>query len=75
MTDKNILNEMWDVAINLIKGIDAIWEWLKAPVELGFNIPIIGYIGLPSFTPIGIIGAGLLAFMVFWLIKALVPFL
>lgn len=73
--EKNIISEMWDVAINLIKGIGTIWEWLKTPIELGFKIPIIGYIGIPSFTPIGIIGAGITAFIIFWLIKALVPFL
>lgn len=73
--DTNILHEMWNIAVNLIEGIGAIWNWLNTSISLGFNIPLIGFVGIPPFTPIGIIGAGLVGFMLFWLIKALVPFL
>lgn len=71
----NIISEMWRIAENLIKGINSIWLWLNNPISLGFKIPVIGYVGVPKFIPIEIIGAGMIAFLVLWLIKGLVPFL
>lgn len=68
----NILERMWDVAKSLISGIDSIWDFLNSTVDL--NIKLFGFkLGIPSFVPIEIIGAGLIVFIVLWLVKELIP--
>lgn len=71
----DIFKMFWGLAISLLNAISSIWGWLITPISLGFDLPIIGYVGIPPFTPFFVIGVGFTTILLLWLIKALVPFL
>lgn len=69
---ENILDNLWEIAITLIKNINRVWEWLNEPFHIGFEL--FGFtISLGSFVPIHLIGGGILVLLGFWVIKSLLP--
>lgn len=69
----NIISELWRLAQAFIMSISDIWTWLNSPLSIGFNIPVIGYVGVPSFVPFDILIYGFLTIIVLWCIKSLLP--
>ena len=69
---EHILSNLWDIAIALIENVNAVWEWLNKPYNIGFEL--FGFtISLGSFVPIHLIGGGILVLIGFWVVKALLP--
>lgn len=79
----NMLQTLYDIAMSLISNIGMVWSWLNSPLSLGFYLfgegfnifGWNGFIGIPTFVPLYVIGTGALVFIVLWMIKGLVPFL
>jgi len=71
-TNKGILRTLWQLATGMLENIQKLWDWLNDSVDLNFTV--FGFtVGLPSFKPIEIIAVGLTTWIVWILIKNLVP--
>lgn len=75
---ENILINLWEIAETLIKNINRVWEWLNT--EISFSIPIKIPIILPDgieialgYSPLELLGAGILVLLGLWVIKSLAP--
>jgi len=67
-----LLSTLWNLAIGLIQNISKLWDWLNTPIDLNFQI--FGFtVGLPTFTPILLLSTGLTIWVVWIVIKNLVP--
>ncbi|MEM1974265.1 MAG: hypothetical protein QXN68_05705 [Thermoplasmata archaeon] len=67
-----IFKTLWDTAVLLLSVIGDVWEWLSNEVSLGFTV--FGWeINLATFVPIEFLGYGILALLLIWFIKGLVP--
>lgn len=71
--------ELWDLAISLLEMIGKVWDWLSSPLKIDIpllsNIPIIGNwfnISL-NYTPLQLLGVGLLLLIGLWVVKKLIP--
>lgn len=69
----NPFQKMYDISINLLTGIDKLWIFLNTEIHIGFDIPLLGHIGIAPFTPLGVIGASFVLIFVLWLVKGLLP--
>jgi len=70
----NVLRTLYNLVLTWAGMINDFWSWFSNPVKLGFDIPVIGFIGI-DFVPLELLGIGILGLIVIWLIKALVPVL
>lgn len=75
---ENIFLNLWEIAETLIKNINRVWQWLND--EINFNIPIKIPVILPDgitvslgYSPLELIGAGILVLLGLWVIKSIVP--
>lgn len=75
---ENIFENLWNIAVTLIKNINKVWEWLNT--EISINIPIKIPVVLPDgievslgYSPLELLGVGILVLLGLWLIKSLVP--
>jgi len=69
----NLMQELWDLLIALIKAVGGIWDWLNEPLKIGLDLGVLGYIGVPPFTPISAFGVGILVIIGLWAVKSLLP--
>ncbi len=85
MTDTNnipydkFFQELWNLAKSLLQVIGKVWDWLTTPLKndipLLSDIPIIGNwfnISL-NYTPLQLLGVGLLVLIGLWVVKKLIP--
>lgn len=75
---ENIFLNLWQIAESIIKNISRVWEWLNN--DLNINIPIKIPVILPDgialslgYSPIELIGAGILVLLALWVLKSLIP--
>lgn len=75
---ENIFLNLWQIAESIIKNISRVWEWLNS--DLNINIPIKIPVILPDgialslgYSPIELIGAGILVLLALWVLKSLIP--
>lgn len=75
---ENIFENLWDIAISIIKNIGKVWEWLNNDISV--NIPIKIPVILPDgislsfgYSPLELIGTGILVLLGLWLVKSLIP--
>lgn len=68
----NVLKILWDFVMMMLSGVGKLWQLLTTPIPLGFDLPIIGFVGFTIPAPILVFGASI---VVFWIIKAIVPVL
>lgn len=65
--------------INAIQGLievfPSIIAWLNEPLKIGFDLPVIGFVGLNLGSPLSMIGIGALVLIGLWAVKKLVPLL
>lgn len=75
----NVINELWSLIIKLIGQMERVWGWLSndIKIETGWlKIPLILPNGLNLNLPFSLLdmfGIGIIAIIVLWVIKALVP--
>lgn len=69
-----VLRTLYNLILTWADMITQFWNWFQTPVNLGFDIPLIGFVGI-DFIPLNLLGIGILTLVFFWLIKALVPVL
>lgn len=69
----NLFQVLWDLLLNFIQAVSSVWEWLNKPIKIGVDLGIIGYIGIPPFTPISAFGVGILVIIGLWAVKSLLP--
>lgn len=68
------LRVIFDLSQTFVLGLGNVWNWLVSLQGIGFNVPIIGFIGF-EFVPLyWILGGGFLVALGFALAK-LIPFL
>lgn len=75
----NIFEALWNMITSLIEYISIVWNWLSNPLEIDIpllsNIPLIGnwfQIDL-TWSPIELLGAGILVLLALWVVKNLIP--
>ena len=75
---ENIFENLWNIAVTLIKNINKVWEWLNT--EISINIPIKIPVVLPDgievtlgYSPLELLGVGILVLLGLWVIKSLAP--
>lgn len=75
---EDIFNNLWEIAVSIIKNINKVWDWLNRDISV--NIPIKIPVILPDgialsfgYSPLELIGAGILVLLGLWLLKSLIP--
>lgn len=75
---EEIFLNLWEIAETLIRNIGRVWQWLNE--EISLNIPIKIPIILPDgievslgYSPLQLLGAGILVLLGLWVIKSLAP--
>lgn len=75
---ENIFVNLWEIAETIIKNINKVWNWLNT--EIAFNIPIRIPVVLPDgievslgYSPLELLGVGILVLLGLWAIKSLAP--
>lgn len=72
---------LWDLAITLVEIIGKAWNWLADDIKIEipwFKLPVILPDGINlslGFSALQLLGASLIVLLVFWVAKALIPFL
>ena len=71
--------QLWDLALSLLAVIGKVWNWLSSPLKIDIpllsNIPMIGNwfnVSL-NYTPLQLLGVGLLFLIGLWVVKKLIP--
>ncbi len=65
----NVFDSIWSLAESLIKAIGSVWNWLTTPLEftvMGFPVDL-------GYSPIGLLGVGVLVLVSLWVVKHLIP--
>ncbi|MEM0173881.1 MAG: hypothetical protein QXI16_05180 [Sulfolobaceae archaeon] len=75
MEDRNVLGELWNVALTLIESISKVFDWLFEPLKITvpLKIPVIMPKGLTwdlGVAPIALLGVALIGLVVYWLVWA-----
>lgn len=75
---EDIFNTLWNIAETIIKNINIVWQWLNT--EIAINIPIRIPVVLPDgieislgYSPLQLLGVGILVLLGLWVIKNLAP--
>lgn len=75
---EDIFLNLWQIAESIIKNIGKVWEWLNNDISI--NIPIKIPVILPDgialslgYSPLELIGAGILVLLALWVLKSLIP--
>ncbi len=75
----NFFHQLWGLAMSLLGVIGKVWNWLSSPLKIDIpllsNIPIIGdwfNVSL-NYTPLQMLGVGLLFLIGLWVVKKLIP--
>ncbi len=75
----NVFESIWNMALSLIKAIGSVWNWLTTPLKVDIpllsDIPLVGgwfNISL-DYSPLGLLGVGVLVLVSLWVIKHIVP--
>lgn len=75
----NFFQALWEMLTTLIEYIGVVWEWLTEPLKIDIpllsDIPLIGgwFEWNLAFSPIELLGAGILLLLALWLVKNLIP--
>lgn len=75
----NVFQSIWDLAENLIKAIGSVWSWLTTPIKIDIpfliDIPLIGgwFNMTLDYSPIGLLGVGVLVLIGLWVVKHIIP--
>lgn len=69
----NLFTELWNIAESMIKYIDILWDWLttKLVINIPLKIPLLipdGLIWDTGVTPISLLGVGLGAIVIYWIV-------
>lgn len=56
----NVFQSLWNLVIALIEAIGSVWDWLTDPLIEGFS-------------PIELLGVGILVLIGAWVVKHLIP--
>lgn len=75
MSDKNVLGELWNVAITMLGYISKVFDWLFEPLKINIplRIPLIlpdGLLWDLGFPPIALLGVALISLIIYWLVWA-----
>ena len=75
---EDIFLNLWQIAESIIRNIGKVWEWLNNDISI--NIPIKIPVVLPDgialslgYSPLELIGAGILVLLALWVLKSLIP--
>lgn len=75
---ENIFINLWEIAESIIKNINIVWSWLNT--EIAIKIPIRIPVVLPDgieislgYSPLQLLGVGILVLLGLWVIKSLAP--
>lgn len=75
---ENIFVNLWEIAESLIKNINKVWQWLNNDISI--NIPLKIPVILPDgiavslgYSPIELLGAGIVILLGLWVLKNLIP--
>lgn len=75
---EDIFLNLWEIAETIIKNIGRVWQWLNNDISI--NIPIKIPVILPDgialslgYSPLELIGTGILVLLAFWVLKNLIP--
>lgn len=75
---EDIFNTLWNIAETIIRNINRVWEWLNTDISI--NIPVKIPVILPDgiaislgYSPIELLGAGILVLLGLWILKSLIP--
>lgn len=75
----NLFNSLWNMAKNLIEIIGDVWNWLSAPLEINIpflrDVPLVGgwFEWSLDYSPIELLGVGIITLVLLWIIKHLIP--
>lgn len=75
----NLFNSIWNMALGLIEVIGVVWNWLISPLSIDIpllsDIPLIGswFEWSLDFSPLELLGVGILLLLVLWFVKNLIP--
>lgn len=75
---EDIFLSLWEIAETIIKSVNKIWEWLNRniSVNLPLKIPVLLPDGIEfslGYSPLELLGAGILVLLALWVIKSLIP--
>lgn len=76
---ENVLVKLWDIIVSLLGVIENVWSWLSQNIKIE-----IAWLKIPFLLPDGIsidlgwslldfFGVGIIAILILWIIKALIP--
>ena len=75
---EDIFVTLWEIAETIIRNINKVWVWLNT--EISINIPIRIPVVLPDgievalgYSPLELLGVGILVLLGLWVIKSLAP--
>lgn len=75
---EDIFLNLWQIAESIIRNIGKVWEWLNNDISI--NIPIKIPVILPDgialslgYSPLELIGTGILVLLALWVLKSLIP--
>lgn len=75
---ENIFVNLWEIAETLIRNINKVWQWLNNDISI--NIPLKIPVILPDgiavslgYSPIELLGAGIVILLGLWVLKSLIP--
>lgn len=75
----NILVTLWNLIQNLIENMAMLWDWLSQDITIKLSwlkIPLIFPDGINislGFSFLSVFGAGIIALILLWVVKSLVP--
>lgn len=75
---EDIFNTLWNIAETIIRNINRVWVWLntKISISIPIKIPVILPDGIEvslGYSPMELLGAGILILLGLWIIKSLTP--
>lgn len=79
MDFSNVFDSIWNMAKSLIQAMGTVWNWLVTPLSI--NVPLLSDLPLIggwfnmnlAFSPIELLGVGILLLLVLWVVKNLIP--
>lgn len=75
----NILNELWNLIVALMGQMERVWGWLSEDIKIEISwlkLPVLlpdGLIINLGFSLLSVFGVGIIAILLLWVVKALVP--
>lgn len=64
-----ILNDLWSLIEKVLANISRVWDWLNTTL----SINILGISFDLDYSPLQLLGVGILVLIALWFIKSLIP--